>query len=113
MQSVMLARWHPTLSVAASTSKLQEKNKCLIILQYLFTSILDLFLRRSSFPESILEFTRHGLHVSHAAGTGRSAALCFETPIVLSHFAIWVTTTGTALFLNVIGSLATPTARRV
>jgi len=72
-----------------------------------------LFLSLCSLSESILEFTGHGLHVSHAAGSCCAATLGLLSPVVLSHLLRGISTRRARLLLNVERNLSAPTARGV
>lgn len=64
--------------------------------------VLDLLLGLRPFSETILEPTRHVLHVSHPARSSGTTALGLESPIELSHLFGWITARRTRLLLNVI-----------
>lgn len=66
-----------------------------------------------SFSESILEFTSHGLHVSHSASSCGSATLGLLSPVVLSGLLRRVSAGRAGLLLDVEGNLSAPTASRV
>lgn len=72
-----------------------------------------MFLGHGAFPEPVLEFSCHVLHVTHASSAFRASALGFKTPIILTHFGSGVSAGGTCFLLNVKGRLATPTANGV
>ena len=66
-----------------------------------------------SFSESILEFSSHGLHVSHAASSCGFATLGLLSPVVLSRLLRGVSAGRAGLLLDVEGNLSAPTASRV
>jgi len=75
--------------------------------------VLNLLLRLSSLPETILEPAGHRLHVSHASSSNSAAALGLLSPVVIPHLSRGVTTRRARLLLDVVRVLPTAAARRV
>jgi hypothetical protein len=79
----------------------------------LATGGFDLLLGHCSFPEAVLKFSCHILHVAHASSSGGATTLSLLTPIVLAHFRAGVTARRASLLLDVKGGLPASTACRV
>ena len=60
-----------------------------------------------AFSKAVLEFSGHGLHVTHSTCACCPATLGFKAPIELSHFLVWISTTGARRLLNMKADFAT------
>ena len=76
-------------------------------------NLSGLFLSLCAFSESILEFTGHGLHVSHAASSCCAATLGLLSPVVLSHLLRGVSARRASRLLDVVRNLSASTAQCV
>ena len=76
-------------------------------------NLSGLLLGLRSFSESILEFTGHGLHVSHAASSCCAATLSLLSPVVLSHLLGGVSARRASRLLDVVRNLSASTAQCV
>ena len=82
------------------------QGKCLVRLS-------SLLLCLGSFPESILEFAGHGLHVTHATSSYSAASLGLLSPVELSHLLAGVSTRRASRLLDVETDLTASTAGSV
>ena len=72
-----------------------------------------MLLGNGALSESILEFSRHVLHVAHPARALGAATLGLPPPVELAHLLAGVATGRARLLLDVKGNLAAPAARSV
>ena len=78
-----------------------------------YLAALDLLLGLCTFPEAVLEFSCHVLHVTHAASAGCASAFGLQCPVELAHLLAGVSARRAGRLLNVERNLATSSARGV
>jgi hypothetical protein len=86
------------------------------IFSFLLENLINLsglLLSLCSLSESILEFTGHSLHVSHATGACCAATLGLLSPVVLSHLLRGISARRAGRLLDVVGNLSASTAQCV